>query len=114
MTHRPTIRIGRNLSQDATLQSYSVAGKLMGTPECYEFLDDVRDRIHDGRPHVRLLMQHVDLINSSGVGILAAISEASRNADGELTVVGLPERSRKVLAVMHLDEFIRFEETAQA
>ena len=114
MTHRATIRIGRNLGRDSTIQSYTLAGKLLGTPECYEFLDDIRDRIHDGQPDVRLYMHHVDVVNSSGLGILAAVSDAARQAGGCLTLVGVPQRNRKVMDFMHLNEFIRFEEAEQA
>jgi len=112
MPHRPTIRV-TDENQTGQTQTYTLSGKLLGTPECYQFLEDLRDRIRDGHVLVRLHMQDVDMINSSGAGILAALAESARKQNGSLTLVGVQPRSRKVLEFMRLHEFIDLADTAE-
>ena len=56
-------------------------------------------------------MSAVEMINSAGAGILAAMLTSTRNNDGALVLVGLSDRNRKVLEFLHLHQFARFCET---
>ena len=94
-------------------QLMTLKGKLLGAPACYTLLDEIRERIQDGLPQVILDMTAVSMINSAGAGILAAIYTSARRKDGSLSLVGLNERSRKVLEFMHLQQFVCFCDTLE-
>jgi len=107
-THKPCLSTVLSTDVDRGEQVIALKGKLLGTAECYEFLDDTRERIRDGFVRVVLDMSHVELINSTGVGILAAVLTSVRRQEGSLALVGLPERARQVLEFMRLHEFAHF------
>ena len=56
---------------------------------------------------VILDMNEVEMINSAGAGILAAMLTSIRSRDGALALVGLSERNRTVLEFLHLHQFAR-------
>mgnify|MGYP000122606734 CR=1 FL=1 len=58
-------------------------------------------------------MSEVEMINSAGAGILAAMLTSTRNQDGSLALVGLSERNRRVLEFLHLHQFARFCDTVE-
>jgi anti-anti-sigma factor len=97
-----------DLRPEARAQVLVLRGKLVGMPEFYQLLEDSRDRIKDGYPHVVVDMSGVELINSSGAGILAALCQSARNAGGSVALVNLNDRSRKVLELLRLQDFARF------
>jgi anti-anti-sigma factor len=74
-------------------------------------LDETRDRIQEGLPIVILDMTAVEMINSAGAGILAAMVTSSRRQQGKICLVGLNDRCRKVLEFMHLHQFTCIRDT---
>ena len=89
-------------------QLITLKGKLIGSPECYALLDETRDRVQEGLKQIVLDMSAVEMINSAGAGILAAMLTSSRNQNGALSLVGLSDRNRKVLEFLHLHQFAKF------
>ncbi len=92
-------------------QDLTLKGKLLGTPECYDMLEEIRERIEDGMTQVIMDMREVTMISSTGAGVLAATLTAANQKDGKLVLVGLNERCRQVLEFMHLNEFAAFVDT---
>jgi len=89
-------------------------GRLLGTPDCYAFLTEARDRTEAGVRHLILDCAGVDRINSTGVGILAALYTSVSRRDGQVVLVNLADHLRDILEVMRLFEFLREEETVVA
>lgn len=85
---------------------HELKGKFMGLPECYDFLEDARDNISEETPHVILLMQGVTLLNSTGIGMIAALLTSAQKRGGKLSLVGLTDLTRRQLEVTHLLEFV--------
>jgi anti-anti-sigma factor len=81
---------------------YTLGGQLIGRPECYEFLEDARSDISDGYIHVILQMDNLQRINSTGIGILAALYTSARQKNGVLCVVNAPERMQWLLQITQL------------
>ncbi len=94
-------------------QLVTLKGKLIGSPECYALLDETRERVKDGLVRIILDMSAVEMINSAGAGILAAMLTSTRNSQGSLSLVGLNDRNRKVLEFLHLHQFARFCDTLE-
>jgi anti-anti-sigma factor len=115
MTQKPSLRTTVATDPDRGEQLATLRGKLIGSPECYALLDETRDRVQEGLTAIILDMSEVDMINSAGAGILAAMLTSARNREGSLSVVGLNPRNRQVLEFLHLHQFVRFCDTlAQA
>jgi len=108
MTHKPSLKVSVATDAGRGEQILTLKGKLIGSPECYELLDDTRERVQDGLPVVILDLTAVDMINSAGAGILAAMITSARRQDGKVCLMGLSDRCRKVLEFMHLHQFTTF------
>ncbi|HOX25398.1 MAG TPA: STAS domain-containing protein [Candidatus Krumholzibacteria bacterium] len=105
MLHKPSLITILATDPDRAEQVVTLKGKLIGTPECYAFLDETRERIQDGLIRVILDLSQVELINSTGAGILAALLISARRQNGGLALVGLSDRCLQVLEFMHLHHF---------
>lgn len=108
MTQKPSLRTTVATDPGRGEQLVTLKGKLIGSPECYALLDETRERVRDGLPMIILDMSAVEMINSAGAGILAAMLTSTRNHEGSLSLVGLGERNRRVLEFLHLHQFVRF------
>jgi len=81
-------------------------GDLHGTPEGYEFQDEVRNRFSAGTRRIIVDLAEVGRIDSCGIGILAAIAMSAQNAGGGLVLASLPQRIEQILGVTHFLEFV--------
>jgi anti-anti-sigma factor len=105
MTQKPSLRTTVATDQGRGEQLVTLKGRLIGSPECYALLDETRERVQDGLIRIILDMSEVEMINSAGAGILAAMLTSTRNQGGGLALVGLNDRNRRVLEFLHLHEF---------
>jgi len=90
---------------------FRLAGSLRGSPQCFEFLETVRDDVRAGRVDVVLDFAGLDWMNSSGVGIIAACFTSLKNAEGNLAVSGANERIRMLLEIVCLWDMVPHYET---
>ena len=74
----------------------------MGGTCCYDFLETVRDNIEKGQIQPILDMTGYRLANSTGVGVLASIYTAAKDAEGVMHLVGVNDRVKSVLKVVNL------------
>ena len=92
---------------DATMSVvYTMGGQLLGSPECYEFLEDARDDITAGYIHVILHMENLERINSTGVGILAALFTSARQKNGVIYLVEVRDNVRRLLEFAQLWSYL--------
>ncbi len=88
---------------------FRVSGALIGSKECYEFLEDVRRDVKQHVKHVVVNLAGVERINSAGVGILCACHTSITNQGGRLYLVEVGERSQMLLKVVGLwDQITHF------
>lgn len=106
MTQRPILRIETDLRPDEHTQIITLSGKLVGEPIAYALLEDTRERVKEGMHRIVLVMDRVEMINSSGAGILASMYMSASGQGGKVLLAGLSERSRKVLELMRMHEFM--------
>ena len=83
-------------------QIWRLSGKMVGGSCCYEFLETVRDNISQGQHNPILDLSAVSLANSTGLGVLASIFNASKDAGGAMLLVGVNDRIQSVLKVINL------------
>ena len=75
---------------------------MMGSTCCYDFLETVRDNVENGQIQVILDLSEVRFANSTGVGVLASIFTAAKDAEGMMHLVGVSDRVQSVLKVINL------------
>ncbi len=90
------------IDPESNAQIWRLSGKMVGGSCCYEFLETVRDNIKKGQSHPILDLSGVTLANSTGLGVLASIFTAAKDAGGAMLLVGVNDRIQSVLKVIHL------------
>lgn len=71
----------------------------------------VLTRIQAARPRVILDLRAVPSVDASGVGLIAALYRAVRERGGDLRLVGLQGRPRRLLSICGLLQFLHTFET---
>jgi anti-anti-sigma factor len=89
-------------STDSKTQIWQLSGKMVGGSCCYDFLEIVRDNVKKGQIHPVLDLTDVTLANSTGLGVLASIFTAAKDAGGIMLLVGVNGRIESVLKVINL------------
>jgi len=112
MWNQPTLEYKQeSLGEGAAI--FHLSGKLTGTRESYEFLDEARKFLHGGGRKVLLDLAHVDRITSPGVGTLAAIYTAATRANARLALIAVPNTVRTVLKIVLLWDLLPHFETKE-
>lgn len=84
----------KRLEADSNVMVYAPSGQLNGHAECFEWLEDIRRDIQAGKSRGVLNLSDVARIDSTGLGILAAIHVSAVNAGGKLCITGLNPKLR--------------------
>lgn len=100
-------------SEQQGVRIYEVSGNLRGNPDCYSFLDDVRNDISEGADKVIVDLKGVSKLDSAGVGILASIVNSATNAGAALRFSGLSERTEKPIIIVGLMRVMKTSPTLE-
>lgn len=113
MSRKPCLRSDRVRDEEHKAVIYQMCGRLIGSPACYEFLEDVREEIKAGYKNAVLQMDQVEWVNSTGIGILASIYTSTKNQGGAVYVVAAPDRVESLLRTVQLWQFLRPFDTVE-
>jgi len=102
MTKRPSLVYEKNLDTNCAAVICQLKGKLIGGSPTFEFLEDVREELANGTRHVILDLAGVNLVNSTGVGVLAALYTSTQNKNGKLVLVGVDDNLQRILEVVQI------------
>ncbi len=102
MAKRPGLTYEKTLDQERQVIICRPAGKLVGCTATYEFLEDIRDEVSGGLRHVVMDLSGVTRINSTGIGVLAALYTSTANKQGKLILVGVNKNTQRILEVVYL------------
>lgn len=102
MTKRPSLVYEKTMNADPAAVVCQLKGKLMGGDPTFDFLEDVRDELNDGTHHVVLELGGLTLVNSTGVGVLAALYTSTHNKGGRLVLVGVDDNLQRILEVVQI------------
>ena len=93
----------------------TLAGSVTGGPEAMAFSEAVGDCLGTECAGVIVDLSGVELINSSGLGMLVAASRSVGSAGRAFALVGADERVRSLLAMTRLDTiFTQYETLPEA
>lgn len=82
-------------------------GKLTGGPEAETFRDLFKSFVQQGKQHVIVNLREVEWISSTGIGILIRGYKTVREAEGDLVIVQVGERTQQVFNILRLDHIFR-------
>lgn len=82
-------------------------GKLTGGPEAETFRDLFKSLVQQGKKHVILNLREVEWISSTGIGIMIRGYKTVREADGDLVIVQVGERTQQVFNILRLDHIFK-------
>ncbi|MCE2502893.1 MAG: STAS domain-containing protein [Chlorobi bacterium] len=93
----------------------SLSGSVLGGPEAMEFTESVSGCIGKGIVNAVIDLSEVELMNSSGLGMLVAAFRTLTSAGGGLALVGPNERIQRLFTTTRLDSVFRqFESREEA
>ncbi len=103
------------VSENNGVQILMLKGKILGGPEAGAINDKIHDLIAQGKTKIIIDMQELDLMNSSGLGILIAAVTTLKNNGGRLALLRVPERIQHLLKITRLNNvFSQFESLDEA
>lgn len=82
-------------------------GNVLGGPEAMAFSEGVSECLQGDSKDVVIDLSGVDVMNSSGLGMLVAASKAVGAAGGSLAIAGADEKLQKLFAMTRLDSVFR-------
>ncbi|MBD3160801.1 MAG: STAS domain-containing protein [Candidatus Latescibacteria bacterium] len=85
---------------------YRLTGGLIGSPESYDFLEEIRAQAKRSDAPIVLNMEGLEQVNSTGVGILAACYTSVTNAGGKICLASVPKRLKTILDVVRLTDVL--------
>ena len=100
-----------NTSEKDGIVILSLQGKILGGPEAGVINDKIHEFIDKGKKKLIIDMQGLELMNSSGLGILIAAMTTLRNNEGRLTLVHVSERIRHLLKITRLLNVFKINES---
>ncbi|MGB1206456.1 MAG: STAS domain-containing protein [Chitinophagales bacterium] len=98
-----------NITEQENFVIIALKGKLIGQHQIATIIDDIEDKIADEKTHFIAELSEVQLINSTGLGVLLSILTKARNAGGELILANLSEQIKKLLIVTKLNAIFTIE-----
>jgi anti-sigma B factor antagonist len=94
----------------------ALSGKIMGGPEATEINDVINRLIDEKKTRIVIDLKNVELMNSSGLGILIGAVTLLRNNQGGLRLIQVPEKLQALLKSTKLntvfDIYQTFDEAA--
>ncbi len=106
MTKKPIIQVESSFDEPRQAWIYQAKGKLIGSQLCYEFLEEARDRVVEGVPNVVIDLSRITMLNSTGIGIIAALFNTTKEHAGKVYLIGATDASRRPLASTHVWDFL--------
>jgi anti-anti-sigma factor len=93
---------------------YRMGGVLGETESCYHFIDEVRRALDEAPRRLVLNLREIEMLTSSGVGIIATCFTSARNAGKTFGLCCVPKHALKVLEVCGLKALLPIHETEEA
>ncbi len=83
-----------------------LSGDVLGGADALEFTRTISDLIREGTRHVVVDLEQVELMNSSGLGMLVSASGALRAAGGSMSIATANEKIQGLFRMTRLDSVL--------
>ena len=91
----------------------SLAGKIMGGPDSTELNSVVNDLINEKHTNVIVDLSGVELMNSSGLGMLIQTNQMLKQAGGALKLATVAEKIQSLFVITKLNTVFETYETVE-
>jgi anti-sigma B factor antagonist len=88
-------------------------GKLLERYEAAALLEEIQDLALDGKANFVIDLAALDYLNSSGLSVIMGILTRARNADGEVLLIHISDKLRKLLVMTRLDQVFTIVNTME-
>ena len=103
------------MSEKNGVQIFKLRGKILGGPEAGAINDKIHESISRGQTKILIDMEELELMNSSGLGILIAAITTLKNNQGKMALMNVPERIAHLLKITKLTNVFKlFDSVEQA
>lgn len=102
-----------NMSEKDDVVVLALQGKILGGPEAGAINDKIHENIEKGKKKIVIDMQGLELMNSSGLGILIAAVTTLKNNNGNLALAHVPERIEHLLKITRLLEVFKMFDSVE-
>ena len=103
-----------SLPADNIDSSISLPTNVLGGVEAVEFSNKVRTAAESGVKKLVVDMSNVEVMNSSGLGMLVAALSTMRKFGGAITFVSVPDKVMTLLKMTHLDSVFDISSSTNA
>jgi anti-anti-sigma factor len=87
---------------------FHLSGMLRGSQASYDFQEAARDRLDEGTKRVVIDLSKVTMLDSTGIGIIATLITAAKEAGGRIGVAGATRRTEQLLQLVHILDFVAY------
>jgi anti-sigma B factor antagonist len=108
------LQVERVEHQHPAVQVVRLRGALMGTEECYAFLEEIQNEAREGPLRLVIDIHDVQHIDSTGIGILVSCYTSIVNRGGRLCLTGVAGRAEALLKIVRLFDVLERAETEEA
>ncbi|MCP4727960.1 MAG: STAS domain-containing protein [bacterium] len=84
-----------------------LAGDIIGGPDAGELSQKINDFIAESQINIIIDLSQVELMNSSGLGLLIGSLTSLRQAGGDLVLVNVTERIKNLLKITKLESVFK-------
>lgn len=96
---------------DENVYIISLGKSVLGGTEAMEFSKLLEKLANDMAKGIIIDMQAVEVINSSGLGMLVNAVSVSRKNNFKLAFINIPQKVKNLLSVTHLDQVFKIYQT---
>jgi anti-sigma B factor antagonist len=90
------------IKEQGQISIIKLSGNIMGGPEASEINERIHVLIDAGKRKIIIDLKDVELMNSSGLGILISAVTTLKNNEGELALTSLSNRIENLLTITKL------------
>ncbi len=92
----------------------NLSGKMMGGPDAAHLVDLLHEFLEKGRKKFIVDLSGVDVINSSGLGILINALTTAKNHQGQLKLASVTDKIKHLFTITKLGQVFEIHESVES
>jgi anti-sigma B factor antagonist len=93
---------------------FKLGSELTGGSGAMEFQNSISDKVADGLKKIILDLAEVDIINSSGLGMIVSAHTTLKQKEVEVILTNLPQKVQDLVSMTHLDKVLKIAENIES
>jgi anti-sigma B factor antagonist len=98
---------------DGNVTILTLSGKIVGGPESLKFNQTLSNLIEEGSVNVILDLSKIELMNSSGLGIIIHSVNQLKQNSGSLKLANVSSKIRQIMEITKLDSIFQCYDTVE-